>query len=102
MRSSLRNPIAQRGERKPSRLRIIARRAAERGDPALQTVAELQKAQAGGEIVATRACEAEVQRVRAAGGPVDEAVYVCSCGYCFAARVSTTVPCPHCGATQAW
>lgn len=43
-----------------------------------------------------------VERVRAAGGPLDEASYVCECGYLFAAPVSTTVACPHCSAPQAW
>lgn len=43
-----------------------------------------------------------VQRVRSAGGPVDNASYTCSCGFVFAASVSTTVACPHCGASQAW
>ena len=41
-------------------------------------------------------------RIRAAGGPVDEASFTCQCGYVFAASVSTTVTCPHCGASQAW
>ncbi|HEY3866413.1 MAG TPA: hypothetical protein VGL54_10060 [Solirubrobacteraceae bacterium] len=43
-----------------------------------------------------------VERARAAGGPRDEASYTCQCGYMFAAPVSTTVMCPHCGADQAW
>jgi len=43
-----------------------------------------------------------VERVRAAGGPLDRASYTCECGYLFAAPVSTTVACPHCGASQAW
>jgi hypothetical protein len=42
------------------------------------------------------------ERVRAAGGPLDQAAYACGCGYLFAAPVSTTVRCPHCGASQAW
>jgi hypothetical protein len=42
------------------------------------------------------------QRVRAAGGPLDRASYSCECGYLFAAPVSTTVACPHCGACQSW
>jgi len=46
--------------------------------------------------------DAEAERVREAGGPLDRASYVCSCGYVFAAAVSTTVSCPHCGADQAW
>jgi hypothetical protein len=44
----------------------------------------------------------DVERVRAAGGPLDEASYTCQCGYLFAAPVSTTVACPHCGTSQAW
>jgi hypothetical protein len=43
-----------------------------------------------------------VQRVRSAGGPIDNASYTCACGFVFAASVSTTVRCPHCGADQAW
>ncbi len=43
-----------------------------------------------------------VQRVREAGGPVDQASYTCACGYLFLAAVSTTVTCPHCGSGQAW
>ncbi len=49
-----------------------------------------------------RACDPVVERVRAAGGPVDQASYGCACGYTFSASVSTTVTCPHCGADQAW
>lgn len=41
-------------------------------------------------------------KVREAGGPLDEAAYVCLCGFAFAAAVSTSVECPHCGAAQAW
>ena len=43
-----------------------------------------------------------VQRVRDAGGPVDQACYNCECGYVFVAPVSTTVKCPHCDSGQAW
>jgi rubrerythrin len=43
-----------------------------------------------------------VRRAREAGGPVDQASYSCSCGYIFAARVSTSVACPVCGTDQAW
>lgn len=42
------------------------------------------------------------RRVRAAGGPNDQASYACECGYVFAAPVSTSVCCPHCGCPQAW
>ncbi len=41
-------------------------------------------------------------KVREAGGPLDEAAYVCECGFAFAAAVSTSVECPHCGSPQAW
>jgi rubrerythrin len=40
--------------------------------------------------------------VREAGGPEDNETHACQCGYVFEAAVSTTVACPHCGATQAW
>jgi hypothetical protein len=41
-------------------------------------------------------------KVREAGGPIDKASYVCLCGFAFAAAVSTSVQCPHCGEPQAW
>jgi hypothetical protein len=56
--------------------------------------------QAGAPVA--RPSDAAVQRVRAAGGPVDKASYSCQCGYVFLAPVSTTVTCPHCEAGQAW
>jgi hypothetical protein len=59
-------------------------------------------AHAHGTPVATRSCDPAAQRVREAGGPVDQASYVCSCGYLFSASVSTSVSCPHCGSAQAW
>jgi hypothetical protein len=46
--------------------------------------------------------DAAVERVRSAGGPVDQASYACDCGFMFLAPVSTTVVCPHCHAPQAW
>jgi hypothetical protein len=46
--------------------------------------------------------DADVQRVRSAGGPLDQASYACPCGFMFLAPVSTTVVCPHCSAPQAW
>ncbi|HWY17803.1 MAG TPA: hypothetical protein VNY27_03735 [Solirubrobacteraceae bacterium] len=46
--------------------------------------------------------DASIARVRLAGGPIDNASYTCGCGFVFAASVSTTVRCPHCGADQAW
>jgi hypothetical protein len=53
------------------------------------------------EIVSQPADRA-LQRVRSAGGPIDEASYACECGLLFTAPVSTTVTCPHCRAPQAW
>jgi rubrerythrin len=53
------------------------------------------------EIVSQPADRA-LQRVRNAGGPIDEAYYACECGFLFTAPVSTTVTCPHCRAPQAW
>jgi hypothetical protein len=47
-------------------------------------------------------CDPAVMKVRQAGGPIDQAVYTCGCGYLFSADVSTTVVCPHCGCGQAW
>ena len=47
-------------------------------------------------------CDPAVDRVRSAGGPLDNAVYNSCCGYLFSAAVSTTVVCPHCGTDQAW
>lgn len=41
-------------------------------------------------------------RARESGGPDDRAMYSCACGYVFRADVSTSVACPHCGASQAW
>jgi hypothetical protein len=41
-------------------------------------------------------------RAKRSGGPEDEALYSCSCGYAFKAPVSTSVGCPHCGTSQAW
>lgn len=123
MRSSLLHPIAElRSEQGPdaepsadrepviyskrARLRVRAQRRGigrgwgrDRATP--PSVAELEAA-ASTEPIASRPNDAEVARVRAAGGPVDSAAYTCSCGYFFDAPVSTSVPCPHCGMTQAW
>ncbi len=48
------------------------------------------------------AADPAAQRVRDAGGPLDEATYTCQCGCMFAAAVTTSVACPHCGGAQAW
>lgn len=112
MRASILNPIVElrRGE-SSGKLRALRVKALRRGgdvdgdddddDEQELALAHLHAAEAG-EIVASRASEAEVARVRAAGGPLDRAVYTCSCGFYFDATVSTAVPCPHCGTEQAW
>jgi predicted RNA-binding Zn-ribbon protein involved in translation (DUF1610 family) len=43
-----------------------------------------------------------MRRRREAGPPQDQALYSCECGLVFAAQVSTSVDCPHCGSVQAW
>ena len=45
---------------------------------------------------------AHERRLRASGGPEDNATYHCGCGFVFSAAVSTGVTCPQCGAGQAW
>jgi hypothetical protein len=45
---------------------------------------------------------AETRDARRGGGPEDEALYSCMCGYAFKAEVTTSVGCPHCGTEQAW
>lgn len=50
----------------------------------------------------TAASAPVTRREREAGACHDEARYSCQCGFVFQASVSTSVGCPHCGATQAW
>lgn len=45
---------------------------------------------------------AETRAARRGGGPEDEALYSCMCGFAFKATVTTSVGCPHCGTEQAW
>jgi hypothetical protein len=80
MRTRLLHPIGERQHRPRRRGRRVARE--------VEPIA--------------RPCDPAVQRVREAGGPVDQASYTCECGYLFRAAVSTTVSCPHCGSDQAW
>jgi hypothetical protein len=42
------------------------------------------------------------ERERRAGGPQDQALFVCRCGSAFQADVTASVRCPHCGEPQAW
>ena len=85
MRTRLLHPLAQRPNRRPRR----------RGAAATAATTVVAKP-------IPRTCDPAVQRVREAGGPVDQAIYTCQCGYLFSAAVSATVACPHCGADQAW
>lgn len=55
-----------------------------------------------GPQAAAHAADTAARRVREAGGPLDEATYTCHCGCMFAAAVTTSVACPHCGGAQAW
>jgi hypothetical protein len=41
-------------------------------------------------------------RERRGGASQDRALYVCRCGSAFAADVTASVSCPHCGESQAW
>jgi hypothetical protein len=86
MRPSLLHPLTERHPRRhhPKRPVVIAHKQATKPTPVPQPR------------------DIAVERVRAAGGPLDEASYACQCGYLFAAPVSTTVACPHCGTHQAW
>ena len=61
-----------------------------------------KRSEAVAELPAREAPDLAMLRVREAGGPVDRASYSCECGYIFAARVTTSVCCPVCGAGQAW
>jgi hypothetical protein len=55
---------------------------------------------------APRSCETADDharsRTRQASRPQDEALYTCTCGFVFAAPVSASVGCPHCGDSLAW
>jgi len=64
-------------------LRSSSRRAQHRQD--LPTIAPTQR-----------------ERNRRANVNEDAALYRCDCGYAFTAAVTTSVPCPHCGSSQAW
>jgi hypothetical protein len=48
------------------------------------------------------AIDAAQARARRSGGPQDQALYACECGFAFKAEVTTSVGCPHCGTAQAW
>jgi hypothetical protein len=97
MRPSLRHHL---GERRSTR-RI---RGAHRLDPGSEPLATGPGSVSTAPETHTAAREPDIaaRRVREAGGPSDLATYACECGYLFAASVTTTVGCPHCGIQQAW
>jgi hypothetical protein len=88
------HPLAERH----SRRRQPTRRAA----AAHRLQAELTSAAVAEPVSPQELRDIAVERVRASGGPLDQASYSCHCGYLFAAPVTTTVSCPHCGTSQAW
>jgi predicted Zn-ribbon and HTH transcriptional regulator len=98
MRPRLLNPLRERSHERADR-RGHERRAQQR--PAEPRVIVIPTHATDG---ALDGCgrDLDAERVRRAGGPLDVAVYTCSCGYVFSAAVSTTVACPHCGSDQAW
>lgn len=105
MRSSLLHPLTERQPRRHRPKRQTEHRVGRL--PALAHKREAKLAISAPEeaklaISAHQPLDIVVERVRAAGGPLDQASYVCECGYLFAAPVSTTVSCPHCGTPQAW
>ena len=97
MRPSLRHQIGER--RRTHRIR-----GAHRPDPAPEAPAAVPEADLAAPEPHTAVLEPDIaaRRVREAGGPSDLATYACECGYLFAASVTTTVGCPHCGTPQAW
>ncbi len=105
MRSSLLHPLTERQPRRHRPKRQTEHRVGRL--PALAHKREAKLAISAPEeaklaISAHQPLDIVVERVRAAGGPLDQASYICECGYLFAAPVSTTVSCPHCGTPQAW
>jgi hypothetical protein len=94
MRPRLLHPTRERSERRGHERHAPQRRAEPR-----VIVMDIDPSASA---VPSQACDPAAERVREAGGPIDEAVYTCACGYLFSAAVSTTVACPHCGTAQAW
>jgi hypothetical protein len=93
MRPSLLHPLTERHSRRHRPKRRVGR---------LPALTHKHEAETEPASAAHEPRDIAVERVRAAGGPLDRASYTCECGYLFAAPVSTTVACPHCGVDQAW
>jgi hypothetical protein len=81
-------------------LRRRRRRALPRGEDF--SVVDQREARAAGVPAATCRAAAPAPRRPRADPPQDCATYTCQCGFVFAATVSTSVACPHCGDAQAW
>jgi predicted Zn-ribbon and HTH transcriptional regulator len=96
MRASLPHTLRERRRSRADQHRRAAIGASETVRAAAQAAA------CAGTASTASAVDPAAQRVRDAGGPIDEASYACHCGFVFRAPVSTTVACPHCRATQAW
>lgn len=73
-----------------------------RPTPARRRGARPQRPERAGCVPLAAEPSAPETRVRAAGGPEDNAHYTCSCGLVFTAAVSASVACPHCGTGQDW
>lgn len=69
--------------------------------PGAETTAHVVQAVAGEEPSA-HVDSLYPARERAAGGPQDQALYGCGCGYAFLAPVEAGVHCPQCGGEQSW
>ena len=105
MRPSLLHPLADKRHprrRRAGRLAALAQRSASGAHARASVEATASSTEARMIDGVELANDIAVQRVREAGGPIDEACYPCACGYFFIAPVSTSVSCPHCGAHQAW
>jgi hypothetical protein len=99
MRPRLLHPLRERPNGRPSRRGHERRAAPQRGTESRAPAGPVEPLASEGLALH---CDPAVERARRAGGPLDNAVYTCGCGYLFSAAVSTTVVCPHCGCDQAW
>jgi hypothetical protein len=98
MRPKLLHPLRERSRERPERRGHERRAEQRRAEPRVIVM----DAEPPPSAILPNNRDLAAEQVRRAGGPLDVAVYNCSCGYLFSASVSTTVACPHCGADQAW
>jgi hypothetical protein len=102
MRASLPHTLRERRRARAGRHPRTAVGAPEASRAAVPTKKRAPAPAAPAPAPTAHVVDQDVQRVRDAGGPLDEASYTCQCGFVFRAPVSTTVACPHCHAPQAW